>query len=73
MKKNNNNIKRISIDNGGSFISPEEALERFSLEIIAQYMDDDDRERTHLEKAPCADLEFLTHYLEIAKDDIIIG
>jgi hypothetical protein len=66
-------MKKISIDNGMTFISPEEALEQFSLEIIAHYMDDDDRERTHLEMAPCTDSEFLIHYLEIAKDDIIIG
>ena len=66
-------MKRISIDNGRNFVSPGEALERISLEIIAHYMDDDDRERAHLEVAPCTDLEFLTHYLEIAKDDVIIG
>jgi hypothetical protein len=66
-------MKRISIDNGMTFVSPEEALERFDLDTIAHYMDDDDRERTHLEIAPCTDFEFLTHYLEIAKNDIVIG
>lgn len=67
-------MKRISIDNGRSFVSPEEALKHFDLEdTIACYMDGEDRERAHLEIAPCTDLEFLTRYLEIAKDDIIIG
>ena len=67
------NMKRISVDNGRTFVSPKEALERFGLNVIAHYMDDDDRERTHLEIAPCTDLEFLTRYLQIAKNDIIIG
>jgi hypothetical protein len=66
-------MKRISIDNGSNFVTPEEALERFDLDTIVCYMDDEDRERTHLEMAPCTDLEFLRRYLEIAKDDIIIG
>jgi hypothetical protein len=66
-------MKRISVDNGRTFVSPEEALEQFDLDVIAHYMDDEDREQTHLEMAPCTDLEFLTRYLEIAKDDIIIG
>ena len=66
-------MKRISVDNGMTFVSPEEALERFELGIIAHYMDDDDKARTYLEMAPCTDLEFLRRYLEIAKDDVIIG
>ena len=66
-------MKKISIDNGRTYVTPEEALEEFDLEVIAHYMDDDDRERTHRDVAPCTDLEFLIHYLEIAKDNIIIG
>lgn len=66
-------MKKISIDNGKTYATPREALEEFELEVIAHYMDDEDRERTHLEMAPCSDLEFLTHYLKTTKDDIIIG
>jgi hypothetical protein len=66
-------MKRISIDNGNSWTTPEAAIATLGLDVIVNYMDDDDRERTHLEMAPCTDLEFLTRYLEIAKDDIIIG
>ena len=66
-------MKRISIDNGMNFVTPEEALEQFDLEVISYYMDDEDRERTHREVSPCTDLEFLTRYLETAKDDVIIG
>jgi hypothetical protein len=66
-------MKRISIDNGNSWTTPEAAIATLGLDVIVNYMDDDDRERTHLEMAPCTDSEFLIHYLEIAKDDIIIG
>ena len=66
-------MKRISVDNGRTFVSPEEALKQFDLDTIVYYMDDDERELTHLEMAPCTDLEFLVRYLEIAKDDVIIG
>lgn len=66
-------MKKISVDNGRSYVTPKEALEEFNLDIIAHYMDDEDRERTHREIAPCTDLEFLIHYLKTAKDDIIIG
>lgn len=65
--------KGISIDNGYHFVSPAEALESISLDVMAAYMDDDAREQTHYELAPCTDLEFLTRYLEIAPDDLIIG
>lgn len=63
----------ISIDNGMHYVTPEEALERVTLDTMAVYMDDETRERVHRELAPCSDLEFLTRYLEIAPDDLIIG
>ncbi len=63
----------ISINNGHSYCTPEEALERHSIDTLANYMDDDTREAVHAELAPCTDLEFLTRYLEIAPDDLIIG
>lgn len=40
---------------------------------IAEYMDNDTREAVHNELAPCSDIEFLTRYLELAPDDLIIG
>lgn len=66
-------MKQISINNGHSYISPEEALKEISIETMANYMDDDAREQTAAELAPCSDVEFLTRYLEIAPDDLIIG
>lgn len=66
-------MKEISIDNGYHFVTAEEALQAFDLDTIAMYMDDDTREAVAFELAPCTDLEFLTRYLELADDDLIIG
>ena len=66
-------MRKISIDNGLSYVTPKEALEEFDLEAISYYMDDEDRERTHQEVAPCSDLEFLIRYLKTAKENLIIG
>ncbi len=65
-------MKQISIDNGAHFVTLGEALEAFSMETIAIYMDDQTREAVHLEFAP-TDLEFLTRYLEFTPTDLIIG
>lgn len=65
--------RKISTDNGHSFCTPEEALQEYSLDTIATYMDDDTRERVHYELAPCSDIEFLTRYLELSTEDLIIG
>lgn len=66
-------MKRISIDNGVSFCSVEEALSRVPFEVFVNAMDDDVRERAHADVAPCGIQKFLTHYLELAKEDLIIG
>ena len=65
--------KAISIDNGNTFVTPEEAIEGMRWEVIAHYMEDDAREQVHYELAPCTNLEFLTRYLEVATSDLIIG
>lgn len=66
-------MKEISINNGGSFCTPAEALEEIALDDLAKAMDDETRERVHYELAPCTDLEFLTRYLELAPYDLIWG
>ena len=66
-------MKGISIDNGRNFVEPEEALKAFDIDTLAHYMDDETREQVAFELAPCTELEFLTRYLEIAPDDLIIG
>lgn len=42
----------------------EELLEKYDMEVIAHYMDDEIRERLHMELAPCSDLEFVAHYIK---------
>lgn len=66
-------MKNVSIDNGATWTTPEEALNAISIDVMAEYMDDESREQTAREFAPCSDLEFLIRYLEIAPDDLIIG
>lgn len=63
----------ISINNGHSYCTIEEALERYTIRTWAEYMDDEIREQVHSELAPCTDVEFLTRYLEIAPDDLVLG
>lgn len=63
----------ISINNGNSFCTPEEAMEKFDWDVIVHYMDDNAREQVHGELAPCSEFEFLVRYLEIAPHDLIIG
>jgi len=70
-------MARISIDNGRTYITAQEAMpaiaERGLWDAVVNMMDDDTREAVHRELAPCAELEFLTRYLELAPDDIVIG
>ena len=66
-------MAQISIDNGHSYVTASEALETISLDTMLNYMDDDTRETVHRELAPCTDVEFLTRYLELAPDDLVIG
>jgi len=65
--------KEISIDNGLTFIEPEEAIKGKDWDVIAHYMEDEAREKVHNEMAPCADLAFLIRYLELAEHDLVIG
>ncbi len=63
----------ISIDNGLTWVEPEEAISKMRWEVIAHYMEDEAREQVHHELAPCTDLEFLKRYLEVAENDLVIG
>lgn len=69
--------KMISLDNGHSYMDVVEAMpeivERNMWDTVVNLMDDETREAVHAELAPCTDLEFLTRYLEIALDNLIIG
>ena len=66
-------MKQISIDNGNSWITPQEAIKGMRWEVIAHYMEDEARETTHDQLAPCDNLSFLIRYLEIADHDLVIG
>ena len=66
-------MKKISIDNGNSWTTPEAAIATLGLDVIVNYMDDDTRETVHSELAPCTEVEFLARYLELAPCDLIIG
>lgn len=66
-------MKQISIDNGLTFVTPEEAIKGMRWEVIAHYMEDEAREAVHDELAPCTDLDFLTRYLQVADHDLVIG
>lgn len=70
-------MKQISLDNGHSYMTAEEAmpeiLERNLWDAVANIMDDDTREEVSRELAPCTEAEFLARYLEVAPYDLIIG
>lgn len=79
-KKAQNENRKVSLDNGFTFLTAAEALERMQCEdccvtwdALVNLMEDDTREAVHAELAPCTELEFLTRYLELANDDLVIG
>ena len=65
-------MKRISIDNGANYITPEEAVQSGLWDAIVNFMDDDTREAVAYEGYD-DNVAFLTRYLELADDDLIIG
>ena len=66
--------RRISIDNGATFIEPEEALDRMPYAQIENFMDEEVVAEILREPlAPCTQIKFLKRYLELAKADLIVG
>lgn len=72
-------ISKISLNNGCSFKSYNDlSVDDIDYihkdwDNIVSYMDDKTREEVHSELAPCSELDFLKRYLEIAKEDLVIG
>lgn len=66
-------MKRISVDNGNSFVFVKKALKKVDFDTICFYMDWKAQMRTHIKNAPCSEEEFITEYLKIAPCDLIIG
>lgn len=64
---------RISIDGGLSWTTPEKAIGKTRWEEITTAMDSRFRRIIEKESTPCSELEYLTKYLEIAIDDIIVS
>lgn len=67
------NSRRISVDNGATWISPVEALSFIRLEVMVEYMEMDTMEAVNRDLAHCSDLDYLTEYLRRAKADLVIG
>lgn len=66
-------MKRISINNGNSFTSPENAMKEKEFEIIRHYMDDDLVNEILFNDMPENDFELLKLYLKKSNYDLIIG
>ena len=70
-------MKHISIDNGNSFMTAQEAMPEITdnnlWDVVVNMMDDDTREKVHSELAPCTEVEFLREYLKRSPADLIIG
>lgn len=67
------NSRRVSVDNGETWVSPVEALTFVDLRAMVEYMDVETMEAVHNDAAPCSDLDFLTAYLAKAPADLVIG
>lgn len=69
--------KYISLDNGHTYTTAADAMQeindRHMWQLIVDLMDDDAREQVAAELAPCTELEFLSRYLEVASDNLVIG
>ena len=73
----NNTAKSISLDNGSTWLSAEEAANEITRrnlwDQVYALMDDETRELVHGRLAPCSDAQFLSAYLAAAADDLVIG
>lgn len=69
--------KQISLDNGVSYMTAHDAMDEIKQrnlwELVVMLMDDEIACDVHNELAPCTDEDYLTRYLELADNDLIIG
>lgn len=66
-------MKQVSINNGASYTTIEDAIATVGMDTIAMMMDDEIREQVANDIAPCTDEEFVAEYLRRANEDLIIG
>jgi len=64
-------MKKISVDNGNTFVTVQDALQEQSMATIRNYMDDELCEQIH--GTVDTEEEFINAYLKHAKEDLIIG
>jgi len=65
-------MKKISIDNGNSFCTIYEAVHGQPWEVIVNAMNDEIKEIVNSEFPSCRKYDFLTRYLELTKENLII-
>ena len=70
-------MTQISLDNGHTYLDAQEAapiIDSMRLwDAVWEIMDDDLREKIHMEHAPCSNEEFLVAYLAESEENLIIG
>ncbi|MBT9174230.1 MAG: hypothetical protein DDT21_02641 [Syntrophomonadaceae bacterium] len=70
-------MKLISLNNGTSYLSVDEAMpliyRRKLWDKVVNLMDSSIREQVRSESITCTRKHFLTRYLELASDDLILG
>ncbi len=65
-------LKRISLNNGYTFVEPEEAVKREKWSDILCMMDDTTRKQVEKDCSPDDKIAFLKRYLELAPDHLIL-
>lgn len=66
-------MKRISVDNGRSYTTVEDAIAKVGIMTIAMMMDDDIRRDVDASFTGETDADFVRAYLTVARDDLVIG
>ena len=78
--KRKKSTRFVSLDNGHTFLKADEVIQYLSVpncpiswDTIVSFMDNRIINKVNNELAPCSELEFLIRYLELAKENLIIG
>lgn len=72
-------MAEVSFDNGKNWFAPEETeclraeIEQVGWDVVVSYMDDEAREKCHSVSDAEDDAEFLSDYLRMTDEDLIIG
>lgn len=66
-------MRKISVNNGRSYTTVEDAIAKVGIMTIAMMMDDDIRRDVDASFTGETDADFVRAYLSVAHDDLIIG